>query len=150
MPSKKPTKRPTIKDPVNDGKIYDPIGNVASDPKAKRKELVSELVDLLQGSVDSKVSGIEFRSKLDLVDNNLFELKAYVKGLKQACSSIVENYPNAENDQALEDLMNLCNVTTEGAERAEFYLSEAKSFGDDLHKIKTLMYTQLQILHSEV
>ena len=140
----------TIKDPVNDGVLFDSQGRVSSDFKAKRKELVSELVDLLQGTVEAKMSGSEFLGKIDLTGNYLFELSSYVKGLREACTSITENYPNEENDQALEDLKSLCDITLEGVASAEQYLTALKNFADDMQKIKGQVYTQLQILHTEV
>jgi hypothetical protein len=145
-----PKKRPTIVDPVNDGKLFDSHGQVASDMKAKRKELVSELVDKLQATVEASISGSEFSGKVDLAGNYLFELRQYTNGLKEACTSIVENYPNAENDQGLNDLASLCDITAEGIERAEQYLNELKGFSEDLQKIKGQIYSQLQIMHTEV
>jgi len=132
------------------GKIYDSQGNVASDYKSKRKELVSDLVTLLQSTVETKMSGVTFSGNVDLVGNYLYELKSYIDGLKEACNSILQNYPNNENDSSLIDLVSLCDVALEGSDRAESYLNELKMFSTDMQTIKGHIYNQLMVLHAEI
>lgn len=139
-------KRKSI-DPT-EGKIYDPIGNVASDYKSKRKELVSELAVLLQSTMDQKVSGILFGNQIDTVGNYVFELRTYLKGLKDACNSILENYPS-NDEEALNDISSLCDITTNGLDRVDQYMSEIKVFANDLQNIKSNMYTAMVSLHNE-
>jgi hypothetical protein len=144
--------KPTLRDPINDeqGKVYDSQGRVAADGKAKRKELIEELVNRLQGTMDNTISGSAFLTKIDMVGNHIFDMKNYVLSLKEACFAIKDNYPDQENDDALDDLSQLCDVIHDGSERCDQYLFELRAFADDLNNIKKNVYDRLIQLHSEI
>jgi hypothetical protein len=135
-------------DPVN-GKL-DAIGAVNKLSMAdQRKELVDDLLKLLQSTVEDKVHGIRFLTQVDLVGNYLHQLKEYAQSLRSASATLRENYPTS-NDQPLEALEALADIMLEGADRTAQYLEAVRPFSDDLNNIRANIYTQIQTLYAEI
>ena len=145
--------QPRDHDPMSRAKSNDPISRKAdAGAAAQRKDLLEDSMILLQNSIDNKVSGILFQTKLDMVGNYLHELEAYAASLKNAMLAIQENHPSpvSDNDEPLMALSTLAEVLVEGASRSKEYLTELRAFAADLNTIRTNMYTQMQIIHQEL
>jgi len=135
------------------GKILNASGEVISDTHAVRNDLVENLVTLLQNTIESKISGITFNSKIDLIENYLFDLKTYADSLKEASNTIAQDYPSVkypDSNDSLAEISDICDVITEGINRVNEYTSAIKTFGNDLNNIKTALYTHIQTLHTEL
>ena len=152
-------RKPIVKDDVtnktfdsqNEAKVLGPNGQVIREPGKARKELVEELLILIQNTVDDKIGGIGFLTKVDLLENHIHGVAAYSNSLKEAAEAIVNRYPTPdERDVPLQELSELCDVIAEGVERVTPYVDAIKSFSDDLDRIKTEIYTQVQMLFQEI
>lgn len=135
------------------GKNHDPIARKAeAKGAAQRKDLLEDAMILLQNTVDDKVSGVHFQAKLDLVGNYLHELEKYATSLKDAMTAIQENHPAVAGgtDEPLQALTALSEVLVEGAGRSREYLGELKAFANDLNAIRGNIYTQMQLIHTEL
>jgi hypothetical protein len=137
---------------------HDPINGVdlmAVKPQAKiaaakaRKELVHDIVLLLQNTMNERVSGIHFGAKIDLAGNYLHDLRTYAQSLAGAATTIKTEHPTAD-DSALEALIELSQLLVEGAARSETYLTAVRQFSQDLDGIKNELTTQLYNLHGEL
>lgn len=124
-------------------------GQAVSNPKGQRKELVENLLQLLQNSVDTKLSGQQFTSKVDMLENHLFETTTYIDSLKEACETITTSFPT-DKDEPLTELVTLCETTKEGIDMVRPYLDAIKIFSEDLNNIKSDIYTQITTLFQEV
>lgn len=129
--------------------VLDHRGAIASQPAKARKDLVEDLLILMQNTLNEKVSGTIYLSRLDQVQNSLFELKAYSGSLREAATAIMAAYPVNE-DQALSDVCGLCDTLQEGAGIVDQYIEAAKKFGDDLDKIRDAFNTQIATLFQEI
>ena len=124
-------------------------GKVVKEPSKVRKELVENLLILLQNTVDEKMSGVGFSTKLDVITNHLYDIVTYTDSLKEASQEIMTQYPSKE-DTALQELCDLCDIAQEGVNNVSSYLSSIESFGNDLDNIKSEIYTQIQTLYQEI
>ena len=124
-------------------------GAVVSQPAKARKDLVEDLLILLQNTLNDKVSSTTYTGRLDQVQNTLFELKAYSGSLKEAATAIMTAYP-VEDDKALNDVCSLCDTLHEGIGIVNQYMEAAKKFGDDLDKIRDEFNTQIATLFQEI
>jgi hypothetical protein len=135
------------------GRGYDPTTRKVDAKNAnQRKDLLEDAMILLQNTVDDKVSGMQFQTKLDLVGNYLHELEKYASSLKDAMTAIQENHPAPPegSDEPLQALTVLSEVLIEGAARSKEYLAELKAFANDLQVIRDNIYTQMQLIHTEL
>lgn len=137
-------------DSTQSAKVLDAAGKVIREPGKARKEVVEELLTLLQNTVDDKLGGMGFVAKVDLLENHVYGIVAYAASLKEAAESIINSYPSEEQDVPLRELIELCDIVSEGANRANPYIDAIKNFSNDLDKIKTEMYTQIQTLFQEI
>lgn len=130
--------------------VLDSHGKTVSEPSKIRKDLVESLLLLLQNTVEDKVNGIPYLTKVDLLENHLYDLVMYADSLRKAASEIQENYPTPDRDEPLVNLRDLCDVVEEGANRVRQYVESIRGFGNDLNNIKSEIYTEIQSLFSEV
>ena len=147
----KPTDTVSTKnfDPINRDEVVIGSGGKSQDAPKIRKELVENILTLLQNTVDDKIGGVNFITKVDLVENHLYDLVTYANSLKESLSAIMDNYPS-EDDEALVELIDICDILNEGVETVQNYLNAIKKFGDDLNGIKSEMYTQMTKLFQEI
>lgn len=148
--------KPSINDPVSkksfdsvSGKVFGANGKVVSDVSAKRKDLIEDLYNNLQSTIGTKLSGVTFSSKLDMLENVLYDLEIYADSLYEASYSIVTNYPS-EDDAALTDINHICSVLKDGVSTVKQYLDAIRSFSNDLENIKSEIYIQTQNLYQEI
>jgi len=135
-------------------KSHDPIIGHTSKGAGKqaakeRKDMVEDLAILLQNTLEDRVSGMQFLSKVDLVGNYLHTLRTYAESLKTAAQGIQDAHPEGQNEP-LEALVSLSDVLLEGARMSEQYLDAVKQFATDLNNIRTEINTQVSNLHWEL
>ena len=129
--------------------VLDAKGAIASQPAKARKELVEDMLILLQNTLNDNVSSVSYINKLDQVQNNLFSLKTYATSLKEAATAIMTAYP-VNDDQALNSVCELCDAMQDGTDIVTQYLDAAKNFGTDLDKIRDAFNTQITTLFQEI
>ena len=137
-------------DSTHSAVVLNAAGQVVREPGKVRKELVEELLILLQNTLDDKLGGMNFMSKVDLVENHVHGTVAYAESLKEAATTIMHNYPSEDKDAALQEIVELCDVVEEGANRVRPYLDVIKNFSTDLDSIKMELHTQIQTLFQEI
>jgi len=137
-------------DPISDAKVLGADGSVVSKPSEARKDLVEDFLTLLQNTVEDKLSGTQFFTKLDLFGNHVHNITAYTVSLREATESIMDAYPSEDRDEPLKEINELCDVLDDGVNRVSEYVETIKKFGDDLDNIKSELYTQIQILFQEI
>jgi len=131
--------------------IIDPsTGKVANDLEQSRKSDIENLVSMMQSSLNNSVSGAKFSQKFDLAYQPIYEIRAYAESLSNAVNSILGAYPNMGSgdgsDSDLQYILDICQTLMEGASRVKEYLDSAKSFSNDLDKINSELFTQVQRL----
>lgn len=133
-------------DSTGNTKIYDSSGKV-KDITAAKKSDISDLVGMLQSSVNSNLGSQVFSSKFDLAYQSIYNVKSYVNGLERAATAILEAYPDgSEENGYLGDLVDICRVLDTGCERVEEYLNAASVFGRDLDAMSIKLNTLTQKL----
>ena len=141
----------TTKSFDSSSKVLNANGTVATNTSEQRKELVENLLMLLQNSMDQKIGSVPYSQKVDSLENHLFEITTYMSSLKEACETIATSFPTTEEkDLPLQEVIDTCTITNEGVENVKSYLAVIKQFSQDLINIKTELYTQVQYLFQEV
>jgi len=118
-----------------------------SNPENPRKELVENLLLLLQNSSSQQFSGDGFTGSVDVLSNKLHGLSQYCRSLKDACTVIAGVDPEP-ND--LSQVIEICEAAVEGAGRVQQYLDEIRVFGTDLDNMRRVLNDNIIELHNEV
>ena len=137
-------------DNVSNKAVLDSLGNPIRDLTEVRKQSVSELVSLMQSSVNEHVSGMTFCTKFDLAYEPVYSTESYAKSLKQAIEAVLEAHPGMGDadgsDDDLRYVSELCQAVMTGTERVREHLDAARIFAQDLDKINIEFQNQIQRL----
>lgn len=137
-------------DSVSIKAVLDSAGNPIRDLGEARKESVSELVALMQGSVNEHISSYAFSTKFDLAYEPVHSISAYAQSLKTAVEAVLEAHPSMGDadgsDDDLRYVAEICQAVITGTERVREHLDAARIFSEDLDKINVEFQTQIQRL----
>lgn len=138
-------------DSVSGKAVLDSAGNPIRDLDEVRKNSLSDLVGLMQSSVNEHISGMAFSGKFDMAYEPVHSISAYAESLKTAVESILDAHPGVGDadgsDDDLRYVIEVCNAVITGTERVKEYLDAARLFSNDLDKINVEFQTQIQRLY---
>jgi len=124
--------------------VLGPNGDVVSEVSKKRNELLDAMLTEIQNSLMIKMSGIGLSGKADNVGNTLYEMQVYGDSLRAAVAVVLQDFPTGDTaDNTLSEMKELCEVLSEGVNRANYHLEEIKKFSEDVKNIQNEIYQRM-------